>query len=123
MLWEGNDMGSTAVFVDRLVNEVPELAEVYRQHLADCGLLLPHVFMGDVTRYVVSQVMSSSPTEPVSRILNLLERGLQSDDQQVKELIGVSFIENLSDEEVALHRLLPQFGEALRREVRSIHGV
>lgn len=116
-------MSSTVAFVDHLVAKVPELAEAYRLHLADFDVLLPHVFMGEVARFVVTHATSAPEGNPVSRILGCLEQGLQSGDKQVAELIGVSFVENLSSEKATLEGLLPRLGEALRREVKSICGV
>jgi hypothetical protein len=113
---------SVADFVARLTSASPELTEVYRQHIADQGELLPHVLMGEVTRLVVASV-SHEQADWLPALLKQLEAGLVSGDGDIAELIGVSFVENLSGENAALKNLVPAMGEALRREVRLICGV
>jgi hypothetical protein len=46
-------MTSTERFVEDLLIAVPELQAVYKVHMDDNGTLLPHVFMGDDTRFAL----------------------------------------------------------------------
>ena len=109
-------------FVSRLTSISPELTEVHRQHITDQGELLPHVLMGAITRLVIANV-GCKQAEWLSILLQQLEAGLLSGNGDVAELIAVSFVENLSGENAAIQTLLPEMGEALRREVKSICGV
>jgi hypothetical protein len=52
--------GRIADFVHRLASTSPELVDIYRQHIADHGELLPHVLMGDITRVVVTASASAN---------------------------------------------------------------
>jgi hypothetical protein len=54
-------------FVGRLLQVLPELKSTYEQHLADNDLLLPHVFMGDVTRFVIGRMKHSKDCSISSR--------------------------------------------------------
>jgi hypothetical protein len=121
-LWESDMKDSVTDFVARLTSGSPELTEVYRQHVADQGELLPHVLMGEITRFVVASV-GNEHADWLPGLLRRIEAGLLSGDGDIAELIGVSFVENLSGENAALKNLVPVMGEALRREVRSICGV
>ncbi|MDR6860071.1 hypothetical protein [Variovorax guangxiensis] len=116
-------MDHAVAFINQLIEEVPELAEAHRRHIADFDLLLPHVFMAEIARFVVTSTTNFANSASVTKILTRLEQGLQSGDASVAELIGVSFVESFSNERTALERLLPQLGDALRREVKSIFGV
>jgi hypothetical protein len=110
-------------FVSRLVTAVPKLAPVYQQHFADNDELLPHVFMGDVTRFAIANAEHEDSAGSLSALLALLESELNSSDSEVAELIGVSFVENLCGEDDAIQLLLPRMGEALRQEMRRICGI
>lgn len=110
-------------FVSRLTATSPELTEVHRQHMAEQGELLPHVLMGEITRLVVAVVGCKQPVDWLNALLQQLEAGLVSGNGDVAELIAVSFVENLSGENAAIQTLLPEMGEALRGEVKSICGV
>jgi len=88
---------STIECVNLLLAQVPELRSVYDEHICANDELLPHVFFGDVTRYVVRQVRSGEAglANPVGRILGVLEQCMVSGDEHVTELVVVSFVENL----------------------------
>jgi hypothetical protein len=109
-------------FVRRLIAAVPELDEVYRQHVIEYDELLPHVLMGDVTRFAIANVGLSGIEGSLSKLLVFLEDELVSSDREISELIGVSFIENLCGERDAMDVLFPRMGKALRKEALAIWG-
>ena len=82
-----------------MVREVPEFLEVYNQHIRDNGEILPHVLMGDFTRFVIScfrERKNKPEFESVfSRGVDLIEELVDSGDDQLEELAQVSFLENL----------------------------
>ena len=48
---------ATAHFVEHLLSKFPDLQPIDDSHMADNGELLPHVFMGSVTRFVVASTL------------------------------------------------------------------
>ncbi len=112
---------SLAGCINQLLERVPELQSTYDVHIHDYDELLPHVFLGDVTRYVVQQVHSGEmgTTKPVGRILDSLERCMESGDDQVKELVSVSFIENLAGHDDVLARLRALIGPNLMEQFKN----
>jgi hypothetical protein len=116
-------MDKSTDFIERLLMALPELKAIYIQHIADYDVVLPHVFMGEVTRSVATADNRVTQHDIVVRLLNFLEAELRSGDKEVSELVGVSFVENLIGEQVALSLLLPLMGPNLRREVKAICGV
>ena len=110
-------MSSNISFIRKLIRNTPELNNLYTQHLAENDGLLPHVFLGSVTRTVVSCAFDQSANLMTIRVFQHLEEGLQSGDEKVAELIGCSFVENLFGEERALSVLIPMMGHRLRLEV------
>lgn len=113
-------MGPEETFVRKLIEIEPKLEEHYRQHVADNDTLLPHVFMGDVTRYILAE--RARDVESIKRVLGFFESELASKDPAVRELIGASFVENLNGEQKARMELEQYMGSRLRREVQLIGG-
>jgi len=105
-------MVSVNQLVDTLVRASPEIEALRTEHLGDHGELLPHVFFGDLTRW-----LANNPAE--SRILALLGQALSDGDAATRDLIYASFLENIEpgDEYAALREALrphlPQLWEDL----------
>jgi hypothetical protein len=112
-----------AEFVHWLTAVSSRLTDVYQQHVADQGELLPHVLMGDITRVVVMASTGREEVDWLPKSLQRVENGLASGDEDVAELIGVSFVENLAGENAAIQSLIPSMGKELRKEVKLICGV
>ncbi len=110
----------TVVFVYLLLERVPELRTVYEEHIRDNDELLPHVWLGDVSRYIVQQVRSgeTGPATSVERILSALDQWLAFGDEHVKELVSVSFVENLVEHDDVLESLKGLLGPNLENELR-----
>ena len=113
----GVTTNKTERFAKDLANRFSGLAPVLAEHMQDnFGALLPHVFLGDVTRWVVGLV-TASKAEAILRnrpeltsILRYLEDSYASGDVELQELISVSFLE-----------LLPRPGES-GAEIRHMVG-
>jgi hypothetical protein len=102
----------TSQFINRLVLAVPEFESVYRDHLRDQeGELLPHVLMGDFTRWFRATYLeavggsrtSALAQERLHRSADFLESAWQREEAApgyslVSELLSVSFLENLLGE-------------------------
>ena len=88
-------MGEAEQFVEELVTAVPGLQVTLDEHLADFNELLPHVYFGEITRWIQRQVDEDVNLDEVGRVLSFLEQGYADDGDQVRELITVSFLENL----------------------------
>ena len=109
-------------FIEKLAKEIPGGVPILEEHVKDFGEMLPHVFMGELTRYVLNLHKASGGSDPniqdkLRQILDRLEEGFAHGDDAVKELIGVSFLENLTGEEgrETLRGLLgPTMSEALK---------
>jgi hypothetical protein len=85
-------------------------------HIAFNDEVLPHVFFGDVTRYIVKGFDLRSPNRAEAcQLLALFERGLEEGDEDVDNLICVSFLEGLPVEE-QYHRIRGAMGPLLRTE-------
>ena len=97
-----------------------ELKAVYDEHIEDNRSLLPHVLMGDVTRFVGGEGRSAPTPESTRALLDCLEEGLLCGGKDIKELILASFAENLIGEATTLRELRPLMGPTLRMAVDRI---
>lgn len=108
-------------FVNSLLAHEPQLRSVYETHILDYEEPLPHVFLGDVARYVVQQIHSDTTEilESPKRILSFLEQSIVTEGEEVQELISVSFLENLVKHEGVIVRLKGMLGPNLRKELEA----
>jgi hypothetical protein len=111
--------------LDGLLATVPELRSLYDEHLHDNDEPLPHVFLGDVTRYVMQLVRAIDSTHdvglpgPLVRVLSFLEKAMISSDARVQELVSVSFLENLDSADDGYMSLMVLLGPNLRRQLEA----
>jgi len=115
-------MTNPVSFVEELLCVVPELQLAYTAHLNANGTLLPHVLIGDVTRFVIAEASKPSESTTLARLLDFLEEGLATGREDVKELIVVSFVENLIGEREAIQSLKALMGPNLKKQVEAICG-
>lgn len=84
-----------------LLEAVPEFRPVLDEHIAEQGTVLPHVLFGGLTRWTIDlfrrwqQTEEQQAFETFVRVVHFLEQCIQSEDEQLKELVIVSFLENL----------------------------
>lgn len=109
--------------INRLVAEVPALKAVHDVHIAANDELLPHVFFGDVTRFVTGSFAPDTheARDDALRVLAILEHAMQQPEPSVENLISVSFAENLVGEK-CLPELRPVLGSRLKNELAYYEG-
>ena len=102
-------MTPTQEFIEELVRMNMGLAELLAEHKRDNDETLPHVFMGDVARFVGDLAKHGGPDgDALDAILAAIERAVTSGIEDVEELAVVSFLENL-------HQTGDAYGEIARR--------
>lgn len=109
-------------FIEELLRVVPELRPAYETHVADNATLLPHVFMGDVARFVVAESANNERPLTIVHLFDFLENVLTHGSEEVHELIAASFVENLIGETKALQLLKVLMGPNLKKQVEAICG-
>gem|GEM_PF-6458648 len=102
-------MRSIEVWVFGLVSAVPELTPLYESHVRANGSLDAEVFLGMASRWAGKQ----GATEPVERLLGVLDRDYASGGPKMRGIIESSFVESLAGDPLAHH-----FGANLRRAAR-----
>jgi hypothetical protein len=87
-------MDASEQLIYSLVDEFSECRPLLTEHLVDMeGELLPYLLLGDVVRWACQQ----SPSDPdrVSALVRWLEHRFEHGDGEVKDLVGVGFVEML----------------------------
>jgi hypothetical protein len=88
----------------------PELLPVLQEHLDDYDGLLPHVMMGDITRWVIRKYNADRSDPTLRQVLTFIEDACSKADYEDRGIIIVSFLENL-----------PRMGED-GAEIKSLLG-
>ncbi len=109
-------------FMQKLLDEVPELSGVYQEHEEYMGEVLSHVLLADVTRFVIDQHRSEinlkTQSSLLNRCLDVLEQGMSAKEDVVQELVAVSFLENLAQSDGLYFSLRERLGPALRAQLK-----
>lgn len=103
-------------FVEQLLTAAPEFRDIHRQHVKDNDEVLPHVLLGEVTRFVI-EAHRRANIGLRTRILDFLESAISSQDGKLQELIAVSFLENLHQAGDDYEEMKELLGPNLRKNV------
>jgi hypothetical protein len=118
-------MGDAAceALIHRLLADEPALRSLYDDHVAANDELLPHVFFGDVTRFITGSFESDAheARQDSLRVLAILEDALGQPEPSVEDLIATSFAENLLGAS-CLPALRRVFGPRLTNELARVEG-
>lgn len=93
-----------ANIIDQAIERIPGFDSIYRAHLEDNGgETLKHPLFADLLRFSIKLQRSSGQEEAgdypsadiLQRIFAFVEEAAQAEDEQVVELVQLSFLENL----------------------------
>src|SRR5713101_6308220 len=87
-------------FIAELTHKIPELRPLLDAHTADNGgELLQHAFLGEVALWLVGLYTRAGHGHEAlllaNRVFAFVEEAFTRGDESVRELIAVSFVENL----------------------------
>jgi hypothetical protein len=84
-------MGNEAISYDDVISRLQQRVAGFKPEDPE----LPHVAFGQLVAYLADQLETDSGEGEVRRIIGFIEDAASSSDEQVVELVVVSFIENL----------------------------
>jgi hypothetical protein len=82
-------------FVGAMCFRFQELMPLLQQHLDDNESLLPHLFMGDVTRWDIQRYDDDATDATLLELLDFIESSFKEANIESRELVSASFLENL----------------------------
>ncbi len=105
-----------------LGSTVPPLVPFWVAHLREnFGSALPHLFMGEIAEWFSEPPATALDTNDDRQTLcRVLDKALKDGSTEVRELVQVSFVENLPA--VAGDWFYDCFGEALRADFERFAG-
>lgn len=110
-------MDSCQRFVRMLARLDPSFEDLLQEHMEDNGELLPHVFLGDFGRLLLTLADASRDLTPkLEAVAAILEEGM-SGDESVQEMIAVSFLESLDATSPGFPRLQRILGKRTRAQL------
>jgi transcriptional regulator of NAD metabolism len=117
-----NSDGTNEAFIRELALTAPELQRILDTHISDYNVVLPHVLFGDISRFVISEARRIETRSTIIPLLNKIEKGLTEGSEGIRELIQVSFVENLIGETKAIQSMENFMGPNLKKSVEAICG-
>jgi hypothetical protein len=115
---------TNAELVEALCSASITLREARRTHLAQYGILIPHVFMGEVLRRIgvclgAGRLHARAVHDhEVEGILGALERGMVDGDRETRNVISISFTRD-SEIELFFDELRPLLGPRTRAQLQG----
>jgi hypothetical protein len=92
---------------------VPEFGPAVDEHVAEYDEVLQHVLFGDLTRFVLA-AHERGDREVEERCLGFLDRAVRDGDDEVKNLVLVSFVENIQPWDPSRADFIGSWPSALR---------
>lgn len=105
-------------FVGALCYRFPVFLPMLQEHLDDYDGLLPHVLIADVTRWVVQRFHGNASDPMLQEVLDFIEKAFEGAQDEDRELITASFLENLPQPGEANAALRMLLGPALQDQLR-----
>jgi hypothetical protein len=106
-------------FPAKLRADVSGFDRVYDEHVADYDELLPHVLLGELVRFLSSEVaLHGAEATAVRQAMPLLEQAMGSGDERLEELVAVSFLENLDASDPSFPAIRSLFGPRLQEQLK-----
>jgi hypothetical protein len=106
--------------VGALCRRFPVFMPILQEHLDDYDGLLPHVLMGDVTRWVVHRFHADASDTTLQQVLDFIEDAFEHANGEDRELIAASFLENLPRPTQADAGVRDLLGPALQDQLHRI---
>jgi hypothetical protein len=113
-----------------LLRRIPEVAPLLREHAAAWGqdtdgttLLPDHVFGGILAPYTASLIRSGEGTKSLitaRRVFDFLEELMADENEAVRNVVEVSFCEQLAEERDILEKAQDLMGPRLRQSMNLL---
>jgi len=116
-------------FTRSTVQNFPGLKPLLDEHIKDnFGELLPTLFFGDLTRYIMALLERAQwgelmPRRELKDLLQYLEDSYASGDKNVQDLVALGFLENLPNPGEDGASIRNMLGPKLQTALRDLYKV
>jgi hypothetical protein len=108
-------------FVAALLNDVPEVQPIVREHMEDNDELLLHLLTAGLRRYAM-QAFDSGDSDALGRLLYVIDRALREGNDPGNNAMAVSFVEDTPWWDEAMQPFIARWPEGLRAEADTQRG-
>ncbi len=112
--------GSKEAFALALAERFPEFRKAYGEHLEDYGEVLGHVFFDVLHRALVPLLKINEDQEKIRRYIGFLEDMYANGDEDVRNIVEVTILEVLGDDETVLRNAFLYFSENLMTAAQAV---
>lgn len=115
-------MGGSKEFFAQKLDELPEFEGAYQEHLTYYEELLGHVFFGGETLLGALERLlpANEDRARIRQYIDFVEDMYANGDDDVQNIVGVTILECLGDDETVLRNAFSYFSEELMRASQSI---
>ena len=109
---------------DSLISNFPELASLYKEQFDSWNSkdIPQHCFLGDILNsYVTGLLRENNDKQQIEKIFKFYEEMANSDDEEIKNLLQVTLLEYLWDEELIFKNAL-EYMQTKTREINNKIG-
>ena len=112
--------GSKEAFALALAERFPEFRVAYQKHLEDYGEILGHVFFNVLHRALVPLLRLNEDREKIGQYIEFLENMYANGDEDVRNIVEVTILEVLGDDETVLRNAFLYFSENLMTAAQAV---
>ena len=118
----------TIRFVQEMVDRFPCLKSSLNEHSQAYSEILPHVFLGEISEIVAATIQGIRPgisdvslsQRELRDLLDFFEATFETRGDEIKELIAVSFLENLPGPTEGGSKIREKLGPNLTKQLNMI---
>lgn len=109
-------------FARELVRRFPEYRRAYEDHLEAYGKVLGHVFFCELNPVLAGLLKAGQDRALTRRYMDFVEDMYRDGDDEVKNIVQVTILEYLGDDEAVLRGAFAYFSEALMEASKAVEA-
>lgn len=109
-------------FAQELARRFPKHRAAYEDHLRAYGEVLGHVFFCEINPVLSGLLRENRDSAGIRRYMDFLEEMYREGDADVRNIVQVTILEYLGDDEAVLRGAFEYFSEALMEASREVEA-
>lgn len=109
-------------FARKLVRDFPEYQRAYQDHLKAYGGVLGHVFFCEVNPVLSDLLRSNQDRGQIQKYIGFMEDMYANGDDEAKNIVTVTMLEYLGDDETVLRNAFTYFSEELMEASKAVEA-
>jgi hypothetical protein len=101
--------------VDQFVNEFENFKILLHEHIEFNNEVLPHVFFGECNDFIMNYLTEDEEKDILEDLFSFYERMATEGDDYVRELLAVTILERIGDDNKILNTAYGYMGQETRK--------